>query len=125
VTDTSASDPLAALVDHWLTLPEVADLLDVDVMRVRQLVREQTIIAVRHGERGVLHVPARLLSEGDAPEPIPALHGTIVLLTDAGFGDEEILAWLFDVEPALGARPIDALQAGQRAAVRRVAQTLG
>jgi excisionase family DNA binding protein len=120
------SDPLDRIVDAWLTLPEVAERLGVDVLRVRQLVREQQIVAVRHGERQVLQVPSKLLVDGeDGPEPLPALHGTVVVLADAGFRDAEILEWLFDVEPALAQPPIDALRAGQRAAVRRVAQTLG
>lgn len=126
MTDTTAPDPLDALVDEWLALPDVAERLGVDVVRVRQLVREQRLVAVRHGERQVLQVPARMLVEADGrTEPIAALHGTVVVLSDGGLTDPEIVRWLFEVEPALGQAPVDALRAGQRAAVRRVAQTLG
>lgn len=125
-----AGDPLDALVDRWLTLPEIAELLDVDVMRVRQLVRDGRLVAVRHGEgegHGVLRVPAGELWESPESgrlEPVPALQGTATLLADAGLTPRETIEWLFTDEPALGARPMDALRSGQRAAVRRVAQTV-
>jgi hypothetical protein len=129
VTETASSAPrdrLDDLVEAWLTYPDVAEKLEVDVIRVRQLVREQKLVAVRHGDRRVLQVPARLLIEDDdGPQVLPALHGTVVVMADAGFTDTEIIEWLFSMEPALGRTPIDALHAGQRAAVRRVAQTLG
>ncbi|PJI93498.1 Rv2175c family DNA-binding protein [Luteimicrobium subarcticum] len=115
---------LDGLVTDWLTLPEVAERLDLDVMRVRQLVRERRVLAVPHGDRGVRQIPELLLLEGSPWEVIPALHGTVVLLDDAGLPDDEILEWLFTVEPALGVRPVDALRGGQRAAVRRIAQSL-
>lgn len=130
MTDTAPTPPTAdrldTLVDAWFTLPDLAEALGIDVVRVRQLVRDRKVVAVRHGERQVLQVPARQLAQTDGRlQPIPALHGTILVLQDSGFTDTEIVEWLFDVEPALGQAPIDALRAGQRAAVRRVAQTLG
>ncbi len=111
----------------WLTIPDVAERLDVDVVRVRQLLRERRLVAVRRGERGVLHVPAVTLVEHEGRlQPIPALHGTVVLLDDARFTDDEIVEWLFAPEEMLGGlTPAEALRAGQRAAVRRVAQGLG
>jgi len=112
---------------EWLTIPDVAERLDLDVVRVRQLLRERKLVAVRRGERSVLHVPAALLVELEGRlQPIPALHGTIVLLDDARFTDDEIVEWLFAPEETLnGLAPVEALRAGQRAAVRRVAQGLG
>jgi hypothetical protein len=47
------------------------------------------------------------------------------VLGDAGFADEEAVDWLIDVEETLGVAPIDALRAGRKAEVRRVAQALG
>ncbi|PKT70022.1 DNA-binding protein, partial [Streptomyces populi] len=39
-----------ALVPAWLTLPDIAEQLGVEVTRVRQLVKEGQLIAVRRGE---------------------------------------------------------------------------
>ena len=56
--------------------------------------------------------------------PLPELRGTIIVLGDDGFSDEAALDWLLDTEESLGAAPIDALLAGRKAEVRRVAQAL-
>jgi hypothetical protein len=124
---TVPSKPDAGETTEWLTIPDVAERLDLDVVRVRQLLRERKLVAVRRGERSVLHVPAAFLVEHEGRlQPIPALHGTVVLLDDARFTDDEIVAWLFAPEETLnGLAPVEALRAGQRAAVRRVAQSLG
>jgi hypothetical protein len=58
------------------------------------------------------------------PGVIPTLRGTVIVLSDAGFTEEEILEWLFTPNEELGELPVDALINGKRAAVRRVAQTL-
>ncbi|MFD7418066.1 DNA-binding protein, partial [Kitasatospora purpeofusca] len=47
-----------ALVPAWLHLPDIAEMLDVQVTRVRQLVRDGQLIAVRRGENRALQVPA-------------------------------------------------------------------
>jgi len=53
------------------------------------------------------------------------LRGTLFVLADAGFSDENAMEWLLDTEDSLRAAPIDALLAGRKAEVRRVAQALG
>ncbi len=53
------------------------------------------------------------------------LRGTIVVLGDAGFTDDEAMNWLLSEEDSLGVTPIEALHAGRKAEVRRVAQALG
>ena len=70
---------------------------------------------------GVLKVPAEFVRDG---EPVAEIHGTAVLLADAGFRDEEIVDWLLAPEPSIGDSPIAALRAGKKALVRRVAQAL-
>src|SRR3978361_223074 len=55
-------------------------------------------------------------------EPMPELRGTAILLGDSGFDDDGAVAWLLDADDSLGAAPIDALRAGRKAEVRRVAQ---
>lgn len=110
------------LVGDWLTLPDVAERLGVETSRVRRLIEEGELVAVRRGEPVVRSVPAAMLVEdGIAPH----LAGTITVLRDAGYTDEELLTWLFTTDETLPGRPIDRLREGQRGEVRRRAQALG
>ena len=43
---------------------------------------------------------------------------------DARFSDDEAMDWLLEPEESLGTSPIEALRAGRKAEVRRVAQAL-
>ncbi|GAB2480421.1 Rv2175c family DNA-binding protein [Promicromonospora xylanilytica] len=117
---------LDALVGEWLTLPDLAEALDIEVGKARGLVRDQHVVGIKRGERTTFQVPARfVLPEVDGrPGVIPTLRGTVMVLSDAGFSEEEILEWLFTPNDELGEKPVDALINGKRAAVRRVAQTL-
>ncbi|ACZ31015.1 hypothetical protein Xcel_1996 [Xylanimonas cellulosilytica DSM 15894] len=121
------STDLDALVPRWLTLPDLAERLGVEVSRVRGLVRDRALVGVKRGERTTFQVPEAFLVPADdgGEHVLPTLRGTVVVLGDQGFTDDEILAWLFTPEDALGVAPIEALRAGRRAEVRRVAQTLG
>ena len=101
----------------WLTIPELVDILGVPQGRVRRLIEDRRLLAVRLD--GVLKVPAVFLRDG---EPLSELRGTIIVLGDNGFTDEEAMQWLLTEEPSLGAAPVDALLAGRKAEVRRVAQ---
>jgi hypothetical protein len=47
------------------------------------------------------------------------------VLGDSGFTDDEAMHWLLTPEDSLGVSPVDALKAGRKAEVRRVAQALG
>jgi hypothetical protein len=113
---------LDALVTDWLTLPDVADRLGTDVGKVRRMVQEGQLVAVRRGERNILSVPALLLGpEGLMPE----LPGTVSVLADAGYNEQEALRWLFTPDDSLvGGSPIGALHAGHKTEVRRRAQAL-
>lgn len=121
-------------VDSWLTLPDVAERLGTDVGQVRRLVQDGHLLALR-GEDGVRRIPERFLVEVDgAWRTVPTLQGTLVLLADAGFSDEESVRWLFEQDPTLtpvgwpegrAPSPIDLLAAGQKTEVRRRAQALG
>ncbi|KPC93833.1 Rv2175c family DNA-binding protein [Streptomyces albus] len=113
-----------ALVPAWLTLPEVAEKLDVEVTRVRQLVKEGQLIAVRReAESGnkVLQVPAAFIGEGRI---VKGLSGTITLLKDDGFSDEEMLEWLFTEDESLPGSPVTALRENRGTEVKRRAQAL-
>lgn len=109
------------LIPSWLTLPDVARILDVEVSRVRRLIDEGELVAVRRGDPVVRSVPAELLLDDDIA---PHLGGTITVLRDGGFEDEELLRWLFTEDETLPGRPIDHLRRGQRGEVRRRAQAL-
>jgi excisionase family DNA binding protein len=115
-------EELENLVDEWLTLPDVAEQLGTDVGKVRRMVQEGHLVAVRRGERNVLSVPARLLGpEGLMPE----LPGTITVLADAGYTGADALRWLFTPDDSIqGGSPIGALHAGHKTEVRRRAQAL-
>lgn len=113
--------PLDALIPDWLTLPDVAEVLDVEVSRVRRLLEDGQLVAVRRGDPVVRSVPAALLLDGDL---VPHLAGTLTVLRDGGFDDVELLTWLFTEDETLPGRPIDQLRAGQRGEVRRRALAL-
>ncbi|MBP2458589.1 hypothetical protein ABID70_001149 [Clavibacter michiganensis] len=100
-----------------MTVPDLVDLLGLTVSRVRRLIEDRRLLAVRLD--GALKVPAVFLRDG---EPLSELRGTIIVLGDNGFTDEEAMQWLLSEEPSLAAAPVDALLAGRKAEVRRVAQ---
>lgn len=110
---------LDALVAEWLTLPEVADRVGVDVTRVRAMLKENRLVAVRRGPRAALSVPAALVP---GPQPLKGLAGTLTMLADFGYQPHEAVAWLFAEEPALGMSPVAALHDNRPTAVHRAAQ---
>lgn len=104
---------------RWLTIPDLTELLGLKVSQVRRLIEDRALLARRID--GVWKVPELFLKGG---EPLGELRGTIVLLSDVGFSDDEAIDWLLGTEDSLGTSPIDALRAGRKAEVRRVAQAL-
>lgn len=119
VTEIDAN--IDALVPAWLTLPDIAEMLDVEVTRVRQLVKEGQLIAVRRGENRALHVPAAFI---DGNKVVKGLAGTLTLLRDDGFNDEEMLEWLFTPDETLPGTPAQALSENRGTEVKRRAQAL-
>jgi len=117
---------LDALVGEWLNLPDLAEILDIEVGKARGMVRDRQIVGTKRGNPKVFQVPARFVLPDVEGRPgiIPTLRGTVMVLSDGDFTEEEILEWLFTPNDELGERPVDALANGKRAAVRRVAQTL-
>jgi hypothetical protein len=95
------------------------DVLDLNQSQVRRLIEDNVLAATRVD--GVLKVPADFIHEG---EPLHSLQGTIVLLRDVGFESDELVQWLISDEESLKATPVDALKAGRKAEVRRIAQAL-
>lgn len=133
VTDTPAPD---TLVDEWLTVPDVAERLDLDAGKVRRIVQEGRLVGVRRGDPKVFSIPAAFLVPGHLANPaapsraddlppwtvLAALQGTLTLLRDAGFSDDEAVVWLFTADESLRGAPIDALREGRKTEVRRLAQ---
>ncbi|WP_394552156.1 Rv2175c family DNA-binding protein [Agromyces sp. MMS24-JH15] len=104
---------------EWLTVPDLIELTGLTPSRVRRLIDERHLLGAK--VNGVLKVPALFLRD-DAP--LPELHGTAIVLSDAGFTDEEALRWFLEEEDSLGTSPIAALRSGRKAEVRRIAQAL-
>ncbi len=103
----------------WLTVPDLVEMLGVTPSRVRRLIDDRQLVARRVD--GVLKVPDSFLRDG---EPVHELRGTVIVLGDAGFSDDEAVEWLVSVDDSLQTTPIDALRNGRKTEVRRVAQAL-
>lgn len=112
--------PAASSGSTWLTIPELVELLGVPQGKVRRLLEERILLGTRVD--GVLKVPSDFIVDG---EPLGDLRGTLVVLADAGFSDDESMHWLLNEEDLLGTTPVAALQSGRKAEVRRIAQALG
>lgn len=113
---------LDALVGEWAYLPDIAEAFGMAVTRVHRLLDDGALLEIRRPEDGIRVVPAAFLA-GD--HPVDALKGTVVVLRDAGFSDDEAIRWLFTPDDTLPGRPVDALRGGQKTEVRRRAQALG
>lgn len=115
-------DPnIDALVPSWLTLPDIAEQLGIEVTRVRQWVKEGQLIAVRRGENRVLQVPADFIGEDRV---VKGLSGTLTLLRDDGFTVAEMVEWLFTPDATLPGTPAQALRENRGTEVKRRAQAL-
>jgi hypothetical protein len=110
---------------QWLTIPDFAQALGLEPGDIRDKLRERKIVAMRRGPHDTWQIPADFIIPGAvSPHIIPTLRGTLTLLADAGFSDEEAIEWLSAPAEALGMTPLESLRAGQRAPVRRLAQAL-
>lgn len=104
---------------EWLTMPDLVEVLDEPLGRVRRLIDEHYLVGSRRN--GAFAVPAIFIVDG---HPLSSLRGTIIVLQDAGFTDDELIDWLLEDEESLGRSPIAALLDGHKSAVRRLARTL-
>ncbi len=101
------------------TVPEVAEALEVPVTRVRQLIRDRRLLAVRHD--GVLRIPADFVQGGQV---LKGLHGLLTVLFDAGYDEESALRWLFEPDDSLPGTPVQALRENRGREVHRRAQAM-
>ncbi len=111
--------PPSSFPTEWLSLPDLVELTGEPLGRVRRLLDEKQLIGSRRD--GVFRVPAAFLLDG---HPVTTLRGTVIVLQDAGFSDDEAIDWLMETEESIGMAPIEALRAGRKSEVRRVAQAL-
>ncbi|GAA2406927.1 Rv2175c family DNA-binding protein [Actinomadura vinacea] len=119
-TVESALDPRTeSLVGEWLTLKEATDALGIKSGRIKQLLSERKLLAVRREGRPM--VPASFIKDGQVVKGLP---GTLTLLSDAGFDDVETLRWLFTADDTLPGTPVQALSENRGTEVRRRAQAL-
>jgi hypothetical protein len=105
--------------DTWLSVPEVAERLALSPSRVRRLVEDRALLGRKID--GVFVIPGVLVMDD---EPLPHLAGTATLLIDGGFSEDSALDWLLAPDEQLGTTPADALRAGRKSEVRRIAQAL-
>jgi excisionase family DNA binding protein len=104
---------------EWLTVPDVAERLDVPVTKVRQWIRDRRLIAQREG--GVLRIPADFVGDGELLKGLP---GLLTVLSDAGYDEEAALRWLYEEDPSLPGTPVQALKENRGTEVKRRAQAL-
>lgn len=103
----------------WLTMPDLVEVLDEPLGRVRRLIDDHHLIGSRRS--GVFAVPSVFIVDG---RPLASLRGTVIVLLDAGFSDDEVIDWLLAAEETMGRSPIAALLDGHKSEVRRIARTL-
>lgn len=104
-----------------LTIPAVAEALDVAVTRVHQYLRDGALVSVRDAE-GRRCVPALFVQDGAI---VKSLRSVITLLRDAQYADEEIVDWLLREDDSLPGSPIAALRENRGTEVKRRAQVAG
>ncbi|MEY4618138.1 MAG: hypothetical protein RL101_324, partial [Actinomycetota bacterium] len=105
-----------ANVSDWLTVPEAAERLGVPLGRVRRLIEDHHLFSIKRD--GVQYLPSETIVGN---EPLASLHGTIVVLLDAGFTIESAIEWLYTPNDILNSTPMAALVAGKKSEIRRLA----
>lgn len=108
-------------VTEWLTLSEAAELLGRNPGRLRHLARDHELALVEPGGGREPLLPAEFVA---GTSIVKGLGGTLTLLADHGFSDEESIQWLFTADDSLPGRPIDALREDRGREVHRRAQVI-
>jgi excisionase family DNA binding protein len=114
----STPNDVSELVDDWITMPEAAERLGLDVLKVRQLLRDGRLLAVRPDD-GPLRIPSVFIAGSDIVKSLPQV---ITLLRDNKYTDDEAVRWLFTAEESLPGTPIQALVENRGTEVKRRAQ---
>lgn len=103
----------------FVTIPELVERWGSTPSKIRRMIEDRYLAAVRVD--GVLRIPADFIQDD---EPLHSLRGTLLVLHDAGFSDDEAVAWLLNMNEELFEPPVAALRAGRKSAVRRATQSL-
>ncbi|MDT3767749.1 Rv2175c family DNA-binding protein [Gleimia hominis] len=105
-------------MNDFLTVAETARLLGLPQTRIKQLWARRELMKVRKDK--VAMVPAQcLLKSENGWIPRPSIMGTLTMLADAGFSDEEAAQWMLSPQESLNdRRPLDMLAADEVHAVR-------
>lgn len=104
---------------EYVTIPELCERWGTTPSKLHRLIEDHYLAAVKID--GVLRIPAEFVRPD---EPLNSLRGTLLALHDAGFDNEQAVAWLLNENDELGERPISSLRAGRKSAVRRATQAL-
>ncbi|NKQ52894.1 helix-turn-helix domain-containing protein [Amycolatopsis sp. K13G38] len=103
-----------------LSLGEVSKELGLSANKVRQMLRDGQLLAVRRDKE--LYVPADFLA---GTTLVKGLAGLLTVLADAGFDRTEMLRWLYTEDESLpGVTPINALRTNHGTEVKRRAQAM-
>src|ERR687889_326858 len=103
---TETVTDLGQLVTEWLDWSQCAAELGIPVSKVRRLIQEHQLAAAVPAPGQGQQVPAAFLEDGLIVKGVP---GVLTVLHDGGYGDREIITWLFTEDETLPGRPIDAL----------------
>ena len=116
----AVNDSVTAAPIEWVSLPDIADKLDLSISKVNQMVRDGELLAVKRD--GIKVVPAELVANSTVLKHLP---GVLTLLRDAGYNDEEALRWLYTPDDDLDGNPARGLGGPRAREVKRRAQALG
>ena len=105
-----------------LPLPDVADRTGLDIVAVRQLLKDGKVLPSRR-EDGILCILADQLD--DEGQPVKHLPAVITLLRDGRYSDEEALRWLTTPDDSIPGTPLQALRENRGTEIKRRAQALG
>ena len=106
-----------------LPLPDVAERTGLDIMAVRQLLKDGKVIGSRRPEDDVLCILADQLDDDGAP--VKHLPAVITLLRDGRYTDEEALRWLTTPDDTIPGTPLQALRENRGTEIKRRAQAMG
>ena len=112
------------ILDPDIAVVSVADAarrLRMPLSRLEQMLRDRELIAVKRSRVPV--VPEVFLEEANG-RILKGLPGTINVLRDGGYSEEEIVRWLFTDDDSLPGRPVDALRAQRSKEITRRAQAM-
>lgn len=111
---------------EYFSVPEIGHMLGIRQQSVRSMLSDKKLLAVRRGPNHALSISADQIVEKDGVHvALPSFNGTLTMLADRGYSDEEAHTWLYSQEPELGTTPMQALREGRHRAVRRVVVGLG